>query len=70
MHHCEISFQMHLCEMKKTTFYSQEGVINLIVRQTNRTLGKATQKEETKVITRRRAFALLALKKWLGQFNF
>ena len=62
MHHCEISFQMHLCETKKHTFFTQKGVTNTIVRQTNKTLEKATQKVKAEVITRRRACALLALK--------
>ena len=62
MHHCEISFQMYLCETKKNIFYSPKEVTNTIVRQTSKTLGKATQKVQAEVITRRRACALLALK--------
>ena len=54
---------MHLCEMKKkNTFYSimvlwsQKGVTNIIVRQTNKSLGKSyTKAISTEVITRRRA---------------
>ena len=70
MHHCEISFQMHLCETKKHTFFTQKGVTNTIVRQTNKTLEKATQKVKAEVITRRRACALLALKRlWTSETN-
>ena len=46
---------MHLCETKKHTFFTQKGVTNTIVRQTNKTLEKATQKVKAEVITRRRA---------------
>ena len=50
------------CKTKKKPFYSQKRVTNTIVRQTNKTLEKATQKVKAEVITRRRACALLALK--------
>ena len=48
----------------KKTFFSRKGAITTIVRQTNKNLGKSYSKlYYAKVIHRRRACALLALKK-------
>jgi hypothetical protein len=50
-------------KQKTTIFFSPEGITNTIVSKTNKqTLEKATQKVETKVITRRRALHPARLK--------